>query len=79
MPGGIPKLPNTELHNLKPGDKLYKVNDPDGLYAHQISLVFDIEIDNDLVPRVLARRYKPDPAPTVPRLRLVLASIAGCD
>lgn len=33
MPGGIIKLPDTKLRNLKPRDKLYKVNDRDGLYA----------------------------------------------
>jgi hypothetical protein len=33
MPGGITKLPDTKLRDLKPRDKLYKVNDRDGLYA----------------------------------------------
>ena len=34
--------------------------------ADQISLVFDAEIDKDVVRRILARHYKPDPGPKGP-------------
>jgi len=31
--GGLAMLTDTKLRNLKPKDKLYKVNDRDGLYV----------------------------------------------
>ena len=34
--------------------------------ADQISLVFDIEIDKDVVRRVLVRHYRPEPGPNCP-------------
>jgi len=34
--------------------------------ADQISLVFDIEIDKDVVRRVLARHFRPEPGPNGP-------------
>ncbi len=34
--------------------------------ADRISLVFDIEIDKDVVRRVLARHYRPEPGPNGP-------------
>jgi hypothetical protein len=34
--------------------------------ADQISLVFDIEIDKDVVRRVLARHYRPEPGSNSP-------------
>ena len=56
-----PKGPSPELVSAIIEMKLRNPNFGYQRIADQISLVFDIEIDKDVVRRVLARHYKPDP------------------
>jgi transposase InsO family protein len=56
-----PKGPSAELISMIVEMKRRNPNFGYRRIADQISLVFDFEIDNGLVRRVLAKHYKPDP------------------
>jgi putative transposase len=61
-----PKGPSAELISMIVEMKCRNPNFGYQRIADQISLVFDVEIDSDLVRRVLARRYKPVPGSNGP-------------
>lgn len=56
-----PKGPSAELISMIVEMKRRNPNFGYQRIADQISLVFDVEIDKDLVRRVLAKHYKPEP------------------
>lgn len=61
-----PKGPSAELISLIVEMKRRNPNFGYQRIAEQISLVFDVEIDKDLVRRVLAKHYKPEPGSNGP-------------